>query len=355
VSCGPGPGGDPGDAGASDASYGADGGDDAGTTADAGGSDAGKHDSGTPDAGRADSGSADSGGGQGSDGGRDAGTTDAGGGADGGTHVGPFRILFDSAHEQVAGNADWIVDTHAPDPSPANPTKDTDWNGGISSWGYGLYASGRYSIRQLPPGTSLSHGGGGAGDLAGYDVFISVEPEKSFSASEVAALNTFAQGGGGIFLVSDHSGASRCGSCTEAWKVVNAYLEQGASGSYGVKCDGNDIGSSGLAGTVATSAAAAPFHSGPFGTGSTLMYHSGSSVSLTGTSSSAFMVVTSSSGGMMAAASLAGGGRLVVLGDSSPPDDGTCSCNASLYGGWQEADDAKLILNATAWLAHDGS
>jgi hypothetical protein len=27
-------------------------------------------------------------------------------------------------------------------------------------------------------------------------------------------------------------------------------------------------------------------------------------------------------------------------------------CNASIFNGWAEVDDAVLILNATAWLAH---
>ena len=50
------------------------------------------------------------------------------------------------------------------------------------------------------------------------------------------------------------------------------------------------------------------------------------------------------------------GGRPVVLGDSSPADDGRCtSCSASLHDGWDEASARPFILNATAWLAHDGS
>jgi hypothetical protein len=45
-----------------------------------------------------------------------------------------------------------------------------------------------------------------------------------------------------------------------------------------------------------------------------------------------------------------------VLGDSSPADDGTCTgCGAALHDGWDEASARAFILNATAWLAHDGS
>jgi hypothetical protein len=68
------------------------------------------------------------------------------------------------------------------------------------------------------------------------------------------------------------------------------------------------------------------------------------------------IVGNSSSGGFLAASQLATGGRLVLLGDSSPPDDGQCaSCSATLHDGWDEASARAILLNATAWLAHDGS
>jgi hypothetical protein len=265
-------------------------------------------------------------------------------------------VLFDAAHKNVAGNADWIVDTHYPDPQPSNPTSETSWNGGISAWGFDLYASGRYAIHQLPPGTALTWSGGGTGDLHNYDVFITVEPEANFSALEQEALWSFVQAGRGVVLVSDHSGASRCGSCVEAWQVLNAFLVSGPGAPLGLKLDGNDVGGSGLTGTATASPLSSHFTQGPFGAASTLVYHSGSTVSTTATNPAAALVVNSSSGGMMGAAEVASGGRAVVLGDSSPPDDGTCSgCGAQLYNGWGEGNDAHFILNATAWVAHDGS
>jgi hypothetical protein len=264
-------------------------------------------------------------------------------------------MLFDGAHKQVAGNADWIVDSHEPDPVPAAPTSETSWSGGISSWGYDLYASGRYVIRQLPAASALSWGGGGAGDLRNFDVFVSDEPEADFSAAEAAALVSFAQAGGGIFLISDHSGAVRCGACVEAWRVINAFLQVGAADVFGVKCDGNDVGASGLTGNPTNATRTPRFTNGPFGAAATLIYHSGSTVSVIAGNTEAEMIVSSSAGGFMAASQLPSGGRLVLLGDSSPADDGSCLCSASLQNGWAEGSDRAFILNATAWLAHDGS
>jgi hypothetical protein len=254
------------------------------------------------------------------------------------------RVLFDAAHNQVVGNADWVLDYDYPLPMPVNPTTETSWSGGISAFGFDLVKTGRYTAAQLPPGVSLNWGQGGSGDLRNFDVFISTEPEIKFSSSEQAAMMQFVNAGKGIMLVSDHLGAKRCTSCVEAWQVINDFVVTGAGSGFGVKVDGNSLSPTGTANDTRVS-------SGPFGAGTTLNFHSGSTVSVTGTNASAAVFIRSSSGGLMVGSQL-GTGRLVVLGDSSPVDDGTCECNANIFNGWAEANDAVLILNATAWLAH---
>ncbi len=275
-----------------------------------------------------------------------AATADAGTGGGGGGNTSVKRVLFDGAHKQVAGNADWILDTHFPSPQPATPTSETSWNGGISAWGFDLVKTGRYSVTQLSPGASLSFGGGGEGDLQRFEVFISDEPELNFSSTEQTALMQFAHSGGGIFLASDHAGATRCSTCTQAWQVINSFLVTGAAANaFGVKCDGNDIG------TVTGTATDARFTTGPFGQGTQLAYHAGSSVSAT--ANNAFTIVSAGAHGLMVGSEIAGGGRIILLGDSSPLEDGTCQCSAKIHNGWGEVNDSTLVLNATAWLAHD--
>ncbi|MHB8876460.1 MAG: hypothetical protein ACYC8T_22425 [Myxococcaceae bacterium] len=290
------------------------------------------------------------------DAGADAGDADAGPVADAGVPSRTFRVLFDAAHANAVGNADWVLDGEAPDPVPVHPTSEAQWSGGISAWGFDLHAGRRYDVWQLPPGVALTFGGGGSGDLRDFDVFISDEPEKPFSTAEQAALMQFAQAGGGLFLVADHLGAKRCTTCTEAWRVINDFLQTGAGNAFGLKCDGNNIAQGGLTGSPTAAAVAAHFTSGHFGAAARLTFYSGTSVSVSGGNPAAVMVVSSTAGGMMAASSLPSGGRVVLLGDSSPADDGTCTnCGAKLYDGWGEVDNAEFILNATAWLAHDGS
>lgn len=266
------------------------------------------------------------------------------------------RVLFDAGHRQVAGNAFWIVDGDSPAPVPASPTSADSWSGAISAWGFDLFASGRYAITQLPSGSTLSWGGGGPGDLQAVDVFVSDEPELAFTATERAALVSFARAGRGIFLVSDHLGARRCSGCTEAWQVINGFLATAGAQDFGIRVDGNDIGVNGLTGTPVNGTYRAAFTAGPFGAATSLVFHAGSSVSVVAGHPAAQVVVNSSSGGFLVASQLTGGGRLVVLGDSSPADDGRCiSCGAALHDGWHEASARAFILNATAWLAHVGS
>lgn len=278
----------------------------------------------------------------------DAGTADAG--------ARTIWVLFDAAHKNAVGNANWVLDSQAPAPAPLHPTVETQWSGGISSWGFDLHATGRYEVRQLPVGITLTFGGGGPGDLGAFDVFVTDEPEEPFTAGEQAALLQFVEAGRGILFVADHAGAKRCTTCTEAWRVINAVLVTGSfADTLGVHLDGNTIGQSGLNGTVTGSAHAAHFAAGPFGTASELSFHSGSSVSASA-NAAASVVVAAGGVGMMAASVLPSGGRVVVLGDSSPTDDGTCgSCGARLYDGWAEVSNANFILNATAWAARDGS
>jgi hypothetical protein len=262
--------------------------------------------------------------------------------------------MFDTAHRQDEGNAFWLVDDNAPNPSPASPTRESDWNGGISSWGYRLWASGRYAITQLPEGTALNHGGGGSGDLSNVNVFVSVEPERRFSAAEQRALMSFLDGGGGVYLIADHAGAVRCGSCVAGCDVLNDFLVTGQGTAVGLKCDGNTVGDSGLFGSLVAPHDTGPLGAGPFGAARRLAFFSGSSVSVTGTNVDAAVVVSAGGAGMMATATL-GQGRVVLVGDSSTTDDGTCVCSAALYDGWRNADNATMTLNATAWLARDGS
>src|SRR5689334_15084715 len=62
---------------------------------------------------------------------------------------GHYAVLFDDAHAETAGNADWIISTSMPDPlqENANPRTEQDWTGGLSAWGVTLQRTGRYTLK----------------------------------------------------------------------------------------------------------------------------------------------------------------------------------------------------------------
>ena len=53
------------------------------------------------------------------------------------------QVLFDNTKAETAGNADWIIDTSQPIPSPSitgvtASTAENYWTGALSSWGVAL-------------------------------------------------------------------------------------------------------------------------------------------------------------------------------------------------------------------------
>ncbi len=135
----------------------------------------------------------------------------------------PHRVLFDDTKAETAGNADWIISTAMPDPTAQNPspTSETSWTGALSAWGVALQRTGQYSLRTLPPGNTITFGGGGTLDLANFDEFVMPEPNAPLSAAEKTAILRFVQGGGGFFLIVDHTGSDRNSDGWDSVRIAN--------------------------------------------------------------------------------------------------------------------------------------
>ncbi|GHO96961.1 hypothetical protein KSF_070090 [Reticulibacter mediterranei] len=96
-----------------------------------------------------------------------------------------YRILFDNAHAESAGNADWVISGAQPDPLKENPhpTKETDWTGGISAWGVALQQTNRYLL--MTNASAFTYGNAkNITDLSKFDALILPEPNKLLTASE---------------------------------------------------------------------------------------------------------------------------------------------------------------------------
>jgi hypothetical protein len=274
------------------------------------------------------------------------------------------RVLFDNSKAETAGNADWIISTSQPDPlaQNANPTTETSWTGAISAWGVALQKTGRYSLKTLPAGSTITYGGGGSLDLANFDEFVMPEPNSPLAASEKTAIMKFVQNGGGFFLIVDHTGSDRNNDGWDSVRIANDLLTNNGvdnTDPFGFSIDTNNIASENA---VSINDSTDPVLHGPFGTvtgsiirnGSTQTLHPADNPNVKGLN---YRPGYSGNTGAFFTVSTFGSGKVAVWGDSSPVDDGTGQSGNTLYNGWNDpaGTDAALALNATEWLAGGGS
>ncbi|MEU6540334.1 hydrolase [Streptomyces sp. NPDC047000] len=274
------------------------------------------------------------------------------------------RVLFDNAHAETAGNADWIISTSQPDPlgQDSSPSAESDWTGALSSWGVALQKTGGYSLKTLPSGSSLGYGGSAATDLSNFDTLVLPEPNTMFTTAEKTAIMTFVKNGGGLFMISDHTGADRNNDGYDAVEILNDLMTNNSVDStdpFGFSIDSLSISSDYPS---AISDSTDPVLHGSFGTVSKSLIASGTTATLKPADNSAvkgLLYRTGYSGntGAFFATSTFGSGRVAFWGDSSPIDDGTGQSGNTLYDGWNDsgATNAALALNATAWLAGEGT
>ncbi|MBL1108973.1 hydrolase [Streptomyces sp. 5-8] len=273
------------------------------------------------------------------------------------------RILFDNAHAETAGNADWIISTSQPDPlgQDSSPSAETDWTGALSSWGVALQKTGGYSLKSLPSGSALAYGGSPATDLSNFDTLVLPEPNTLFTSAEKTAIMNFVKNGGGLFMISDHTGADRNNDGEDAVEIFNDLMSNNSVDStdpFGFSVDSLSIGSDHPA---AIGDSTDPVLHGSFGTVGKSLIASGTTATLKPADNSSvkgLLYRTGYSGntGAFFATSTFGSGRVAFWGDSSPIDDGTGQSGNTLYDGWNDsgATNAALALNATEWLAGAG-
>ncbi|MFD3929844.1 hydrolase [Streptomyces sp. NPDC058614] len=272
----------------------------------------------------------------------------------------PHRILFDNSKAETAGNADWIIGTSQPDPlgQDSTPSAETDWTGAISAWGVALQKTGNYSLKTLPSGGTITYGTTAATDLQNFDTFVLPEPNVLLSTAEKTAVMKFVQNGGGLFLVSDHTGADRNNDGEDAVEVINDLMSNNSVDStnpFGFTVDTLNVGTEN---PRAISSTTDPVLNGSFGKVTGSIIRSGTTATLSPTANSAVKGLLYRSGysgntGAFFATSTFGSGRVAFWGDSSPIDDGTGQSGNTLYDGWNDTagTNAALALNATEWLA----
>jgi len=291
------------------------------------------------------------------------------------------KVLFDATKAEMAGNADWVIDSdlnnvgtgsggkmvagsgtdsnpqRLPTPSQANvttSTTETYWQGALSSWGIALVKRG-FSVETLPIGGRITYGDTtNAQDLSNYGIYVVCEPNIKFTTAEKQAIIRFVQDGGGLFMIGDHTGSDRNNDGFDSPAIWNDLVNTNGIGSnvFGITFNLNSYS---LTSSAVSTSTTDPLTRGAAGTLTQMMYSAGATMSVNGTTAkgSIFRTTARSNSDVMAAWATCGSGKVVACGDSSPFDDGTGDTNDTLYTGWAgevNGDHAELAINACLWL-----
>ena len=281
------------------------------------------------------------------------------------TAASPVRVLFDNAHAQTAGNADWIISTSQPSPynQKSAPTAETDWTGAISAWGVSLaqYPT-DYQLATNPSGRALTYGStSNAQDLANYDVLVIDEPNTAFTAAERTAIMTFVKNGGGLYLIIDHDQSDRNNDGVDSVDIANQLFSSNGvdnTDPFGVTAAYQNISSEDTT-NLGAGASTHPVVNGAWGTASTSILRGATTFNISTSANPAAKCLLYRKGvsntgttGCFLAVSTFGTGRVILWGDSSPVDDGTGQSGNTLYDGWNDpaGTNAEWALNGTDWL-----
>ena len=226
-------------------------------------------------------------------------------------------VLFDDTKDETAGNADWVID------------------GAYSDWADALRNEG-YIVESLDSGSITSD------VLSGVNVFVIPEPQDEFTTSEITAIKTFVNNGGGLVLIADHSGSDRNNNGHDSPHIYD-----------------NNFGVSDFGFTFNLD----QFSEDPISNVNHTIYPqltdgvnqigiwAGSSISITDSQKAKGVIFTNDGSKVVVVGAEVGSGRVAAIGDSSPFDDGTGHPGNHLYDGWNEYDDSKLGVDMVKWCA----
>ena len=109
------------------------------------------------------------------------------------------KVLFDSAHGQTAGSADWVI------------------NGGFSDFADALTKE-NYEVTDLGYNQLLNYD-----KMKDYEVVVIPEANNPLKASEQDAIEQYVKSGGSILMISDHYNADRNFNRYDSSEVMNGY------------------------------------------------------------------------------------------------------------------------------------
>ncbi|WP_235847556.1 OmpL47-type beta-barrel domain-containing protein [Paenibacillus tuaregi] len=295
------------------------------------------------------------------------------------------KVLFDNAHAQTAGAADWVID------------------GAFSDFANGLRSDG-FTVDALERSMPYTFGEQAVtyDKLKNYDVFVIGEANIPYKKSEQEALLQFVREGGGVFFIADHYNADRNKNRWDSSEVFNGYRRgawsnpakgmnaeeasspamQGIESSdwladnFGLRFRYNALGD------VNANDIVTPDQSFGITQGvARVAVHAGSTLAILDPQKAKGLVyvptgvpawgnavdsgVYNGGGraeGPFAAISKLGLGKAAFIGDSSPVEDASPKYvreengkSKTTYDGFKEVDDATFLVQTVEWLANKES
>ena len=276
------------------------------------------------------------------------------------------KFLFDATKAETAGNADWVIDEDnsvpLQIPTPAQSaitasTSETYWTGAISSFGIALVKTGNY-VETLPSAGTITYGNiSNPQDLSNYNVFVVDEPNILFTSAEKTAMLSFVNNGGGLFMVSDHTGSDRNNDGFDSPVIWNDFFTNNGvlNLPFGFSVVLNQI--SEVSSNVLSNNPTNAILHGAQGNVTQMEFNAGATITLSPSSNPSVLGLiwrtgsTQNTTNVMCASATYGQGRVFIVGDSSPVDDGTGASGNNLFPGWTSYSHSILFMNAALWLA----
>ncbi|MBN1297371.1 hypothetical protein JXA80_11370, partial [bacterium] len=232
----------------------------------------------------------------------------------------PVRILFDDAHGQSFGNADWT-------PRHAYSDLASDLESALDATVFSLSenAGGR-----LTPET-----------LAAIDLLIIPEPNIRYTSDEIAAIRRFVSIGGALFLIADHGGSDRNFDGWDSCMIFNELTHD-----WGISFLGDTFSETPVRGRRANNSCI-------ISSLRAIGAWAGTSIIVDPDSWHWIPIIASQKTGFpFLVTGDIGAGRVAAIGDSSAFDDGTGDTTKnrhSAYHSWM-FEQRRLAITTTAWL-----
>lgn len=215
------------------------------------------------------------------------------------------NVLFDEAHAQTAGNADWVITGAF-----------SDFGDMILDLGKNVYAEKMEISEKL---------------LNLFGMLILPEPNRPYTSNEIKAMLNFVKNGGGLFIIADHVGADRNNNGWDSVKIFNEFVYE-----FGFLISEDNLGNQ----------EPVPYyydHEITKGISKVGVW-SGASITILDKNKVEVLIAAKNKLPYVVLTEY-GKGLVVAIGDSSPFDDGDGDLSSVLYDGWNWGDNAKLAEN----------